>query len=195
VELTDGLKSAIYDESQGIIDIAVKLFAMAQVKAIATGKEEITERIIGEVAAEKLRLVKPMIDALRSGDKKILQFDDIRPIEIEDYIAAHLSMISTSSDIPNESDSLEEQAVLKLLEMEIPSKTARSCVKKVLRQSNAAQPLSAVVKKAFTLALSMDIPTVSDIETQESDLRNLAADNMYISIKKAGLIADIGDDL
>jgi len=195
-KLTEGLRNIVYDESQGIIDIAVKLFIMAQVKAIASGKEEVTEKILREVTAEKLWIVKPMLDALRSGDrKKILQFEDIRPIEIEDYIAAQMSMLNTFGDIPKESNSLEERAVLKLLEMDIPSKTARSCVKKVIRKSNAAQPLSAVVKKAFKLTLSMDTPPASEMELQENDLRNLTADDMYDSIKSAGFAADTDDDL
>ena len=50
------------------MDIAVKLYAMAQIKAIADGTELVTVKAIKEVAAEKLRLVKPMLDALRSGD-------------------------------------------------------------------------------------------------------------------------------
>jgi len=196
IELTERLRNVVYDESQGIIDIAVKLFVMAQVKAIALGKEEVTEKILREAAAEKLQLVKPMMDALRSGDrKKILQFEDIHPIEIEDYIIAHMNMLNTFSDIPKESNSLEEQAVLKLLEMDIPSKTARSCVKRALRQSNAAQPLSAVLKKAFKFALSMDAPLVPAGSPQDNDLRNITVDDIYGSIKNAGFVADVDDDL
>jgi hypothetical protein len=195
-ELTVVLRDAIYDESQGIIDIAVKLFAMAQVKAIATGKEEITEKVIRKVAAEKLRLVKPMLEALRSGDKRrISQFEDIRPIDIEDYIAANVTTITASGTTLTKSEPLEEQAILKLLEMDIPSKTARLCVMKVIRQSNAAQPLSAIVKKAFKLALSMDTQLPSEQEVQEGDLRDLATGDIYSSIKNAGLLADANDDL
>jgi len=195
-ELAAGLRDSIYDESQGIIDIAVKLFAMAQVKAIATGKEELTEKVIHEVAAEKLRLVKPMLDALRSGDRrKIAQFEDIRPIDIEDYIAANMTTIDTSGVILRTPEPLEEQAVLKLLEMDIPSKVARTCVRKAIRQSNAAQPLSAVVKKAFKLALSMDTAPSHGQEAQDGDLRSFAADEIYDSIKNAGVLADASDDL
>jgi hypothetical protein len=196
-ELNEILKNTVYDESQGIIDIAVKLFAMAQVKAIATGKEEVSEKIIREVATEKLRLVKPMLEALRSGDrKKILQFEDIRPIEIEDYIAANLAIVNTFRDTPKGLGPLEEQALLKLLEMDIPSKLAKSCVKKALRHGNSAQPLSIVVKKAFKLALALDSPSsTTENESLEDDLRPLAVSDTYDSIKGAGLVADVDDDL
>ena len=40
-------------------------------------------------ATEKLGLVKPMLDALRAGDKKkIQQYGDISPVSIEDYLSA-----------------------------------------------------------------------------------------------------------
>lgn len=197
-DLMPELRDAIYDESQGIIDIAVKLYAMAQIKAIADGTEEITAKTIHTVASEKLRLVKPMLDALRSGDrKKILQFEDIRPIDIEDYIAANMSRTVTSSPYEHvDARPLEEQAVMKLLEIDIPSKLALSCVRKVMRQSAAAQPLSVVVKKAFRLALTMDmqIPEQPQ-ESQEDDLRNLPPNGAYEAMKKAGLVANLDDDL
>ena len=129
--LTKGLNDMLYEESQGIIDLAVKLYTMAQIKAISDGTEEITPAVIREVAAERLRLVKPMLDALRSGNmKKIMQYEDIRPVNIEDYLSAQSSRIPLSPENTAQVSSLEERAVLKLLELDIPSKTARSCVKK-----------------------------------------------------------------
>lgn len=197
-DLTPKLKDAIYEESQGIIDIAVKLYAMAQVKAIADGTEKITAETIRAVATEKLRLVKPMLDALRSGDRKrILQFEDIRPIDVEDYIAASMNRITTTA--PHEHTdtvTLEEQAVMKLLELDIPLKLALSCVRKVMRKSTAAQPLASVVKKAFKMALSMDDQVlVAEPENQDDDLRNLPADDAYEAMKAAGVIAEYSDDI
>ncbi len=91
-ELTQDLSDAFYDESQGIVDIAIKLFAMAQVRAINTGVEVITEEIVRAVAHEQLRLVQPMLDALRSGDtEKLNQYPDMQPIIWEDFLAEELS--------------------------------------------------------------------------------------------------------
>lgn len=197
-ELTTEIKNAIYHESQGIIDIAVKLYAMAQIKAIADGTEALTSSTIHAVALEKLRLVKPMLDALRSGDKKqIMKFEDIRPIEIEDYISANMSRVAISEPYEQmDTKPLEEQAVMKLLEMDIPSKQALSCVRKVMRQSTAASPLSAVVKKAFRLALSMDMQSPErPQEIQSDDLRNLPIGDTYEALKAAGLVADLEGDL
>jgi len=189
--LTSELVEVLYDESQGIIDIAVKLYALAQIKAIADGLEVITPYIISAVGAEKLKLVKPMLDALRSGDKKkLLKYEDIRPINIEDYISAQATKLSTYTQ---KVSSIEEQAVLKLLEMEIPSKTAAKCVKRVLSRHKDGQPLSGVVRKAFKMALELDVPKDDygkESQPSEGDIRDSGG---YDKLKESGIIA-IGEE-
>lgn len=191
--LTKALKEALYDESQGIIDIAVKLYAMSQTKAIADGDEAVTPAVIHEVASQKLRLVKPMLDALRSGDRKrILQFEDIRPISIEDYISAQASRLIPETVYLQKVESLEEQAILKLIEMDIPAKTARACVKKSLSGVTQGQPLSHLIQKAFKLALNMETLKGKSEKEQvfdEKDIRR-ATDNPYEQLKAAGIIAE-----
>jgi hypothetical protein len=185
--LTAEMEKTLYDESQGIIDIAVKLYALAQIKAIADATETVTPASIREVAAEKLRLVKPMLDALRSGDKKkLLQYEDIRPIGVEDYIAAQASKLGTYTQ---KVSTLEGQAVLKLLEMDISSKTARDCVKKVLAKSIDGQPLSGVVRKAFKMALNIETQspdTGRKADIAKEDLRGAGG---YDGLKESGVIA------
>ncbi|MDU6878934.1 MAG: ATP-binding protein [Clostridium botulinum] len=76
--LTDELIDTLYDQSQGIIDITVKLYALAQTKAISSGKETITPELIKQVADESLRLVKPMLNALRTGNvREMAKYPDI----------------------------------------------------------------------------------------------------------------------
>ena len=201
-ELTEELKNALYDESQGIIDIAVKLYAMAQVKVIADRTEIITVRDIKEVAAEKYRLVYEPLDALRTGDvKKLAQYEDIRPININDYFAAQSARISVTvpSFDKNEAVSLEEQAVLELLKMGIPSKVARSSVRKVIGKSTVGQPLAGVLKNAFKLAINMEDAKESKEQSEQveqaDDLRNTVLDgNHYDSLKNIGSIAETADE-
>jgi len=76
--LTDELIDTLFDQSQGIIDITVKLYVLAQTKAISSGKETITPELIKQVADESLRLVKPMLNALRTGNvMEIAKYPDI----------------------------------------------------------------------------------------------------------------------
>jgi len=77
-EYTDEFKDLFYEESQGITDIAVKIFMLAQWRAIDTEEEIITPAIVKSVAKDRLQLIQPALKALRTGDKnKIAQYGDI----------------------------------------------------------------------------------------------------------------------
>jgi hypothetical protein len=197
-ELTEDIKNVLYDTSQGIIDIVVKLYAMAQSKVIADRTEIVTVKDIKEVAAEQLQLVKKMLDALRSGDvKKLAQYEDILPINAHEYIAAQARRISVN--VPafgkDEPLPLEAQAVLRLIEMDIPSKVARSSVKKAIGKSTVGQPLSAVIQKAFMLAMNMDVKKeTEDLSVNADDLRGITSDNPYDTLKESGIITEVGDE-
>ncbi|MEL7287173.1 MAG: hypothetical protein AAGJ57_06740, partial [Pseudomonadota bacterium] len=53
--------------SQGIIDITVKIFVIAQIRAIVSGAEELTIPLLDTVYKEEMKSVHSMLDALRSG--------------------------------------------------------------------------------------------------------------------------------
>lgn len=73
-----------YEETQGIPDLMVKLFVFSQQEAIEKGKEKLTLGLIKKVANEKLRLLQPMLDAIRSGNPyKMAKYEDIKRIELE----------------------------------------------------------------------------------------------------------------
>ncbi|HEY9694166.1 MAG TPA: ATP-binding protein [Oculatellaceae cyanobacterium] len=85
--LTPELCHALYEVTQGITDFAVKVYLLAQVRAISTGKEAITESIIRSVATDSLRLAQPILSALRTKDHRLLQsVEDVYPIDITAYI-------------------------------------------------------------------------------------------------------------
>lgn len=81
VENQHEVSKALYGESQGIFDIAVKLYAMSQLEAINNGTEQVTPELIIEVAKSNLITVKPAIDAIRNNDLgALLEFEDIMPL-------------------------------------------------------------------------------------------------------------------
>lgn len=81
------LSHALYDVTQGITDFAVKVYMLAQIRAIATGKEAVTESIIRSVAKDSLRLAQPILSALKTGDIRFLQsVEDVHPIDITSFI-------------------------------------------------------------------------------------------------------------
>ncbi|PGT81558.1 ATP-binding protein [Bacillus sp. AFS040349] len=134
IPLTDDFKNILYEESQGIIDIAVKLYVMAQIEAIMTQREEITPESISQVANKHLQLVKPMIQALKSGNiSKIAKFEDISTVDVDflgfmereratvDLQMKMEAMKRTQRKKEQEmSISIKEKAILKLLPVFIP---------------------------------------------------------------------------
>lgn len=84
VPLDDKLLDVIYDLTQGILDLAIKLFMFSQQRAISTGKEMLSVGLIRQVAADRFKMVQPMLDALRSGNpSRIAKYDDLSALNFE----------------------------------------------------------------------------------------------------------------
>jgi len=79
--LTSELSETLYYLSQGIIDVAVKLFKFAQIRAIDTGKVMINRNILRSVSHDDLHLLEPALKAIRNNNYEgTRQFDDIFPL-------------------------------------------------------------------------------------------------------------------
>jgi hypothetical protein len=92
--LTAELSHILYEETQGIVDFAVKLFLIAQIRAMASGVEMITPAILRSVAADCLSLAAPALDALRRNDLLALQkYDDIARIDLDPHIGIAVEAI------------------------------------------------------------------------------------------------------
>jgi hypothetical protein len=82
--LTDEIRECWYDLSQGVLDIVVKLFVLAQLRAIATGVERLTVNLLKQVYHDELKPVHPMLAALRSGDVELIaKYSDLQLIDID----------------------------------------------------------------------------------------------------------------
>lgn len=78
VKLSPDLKNALYNETQGITALVVRLFQLSQIEAIRTGTETLTDALLRKVAKQKFRLLAPMLDAIRSKDEKtIVKYEDL----------------------------------------------------------------------------------------------------------------------
>jgi len=188
--INDEFKTALYHESQGIADIAVKLYAMAQIRAVGLQTDFITPNDFGIVASEKFGLVKPALDALRSGDKKrIAAIGDIAPINVDDYYAAYSAMLPKDNiTVPEKQSkiSLSEQVVLKLLELDVEPAQAKRLTGKVMAGNSNTKSLPGLVRKAFALYISeTDSTGDAPIEDVSDDIRK---NNDYEAMKTAGII-------
>ena len=188
VPLSGEFKDALYFESQGITDIAVKLYAMAQIRAIGLQTDTLAPGDFGIVASEKLGLVKSALDALRSGDKKRIDaIGDIALIGIEDYYAAYLAMLpQATEDIPEKRNNilLSEQAALMLSELGVDPTTAKKLVGKVMAAHMELRKVGDIARIACQLYES---PVTQDkiAEEEDGDLRNA---NGYADVKSTGAV-------
>ncbi len=93
--LTPRLSHALYDVTQGITDLAVKVYMLAQARAIDRGEEAITASVIRSVARDSLQMVRPILDALKNGDiLELYKVDDVLPVDFDTL----LRVITKSSE-------------------------------------------------------------------------------------------------
>ena len=78
--LTPELRKVLYDLTQGITDFLAKLMILGQRYAIQANIETLNEHVFRHIADTKLKLLKPAIAALRSGDMAAMKkFEDLLP--------------------------------------------------------------------------------------------------------------------
>lgn len=135
VPLTAGFSKLMHEQTQGIHALVVRLFQLSQLEAIRTGAERLTEKLITDVAADKFKLVSPMLNALRKGDKTAIQ-------KYEDLLNKGLNEIR--SDVGGEINiaSLKEQAQ-----------------KRNQNSSARINSVSALIAMGFEQSLAQDVVT------------------------------------
>ncbi|WP_102398907.1 ATP-binding protein [Haloimpatiens massiliensis] len=158
---SEEINNALYEESQGIIDIAVKLYAMSQIRAIMSGKEEVTVDLIKSVASENLKLVKPMLNALKSGDvRKIAKYEDICAVDFEEFFTTEKQNSDLNNRIKelqslkkekqqNVNTSKKEEAIIKLLELDIEPKTAKIHVDNIMKEHGEKLAVKEIIFKTL----------------------------------------------
>lgn len=107
--LSEEIRTCWFDLSQGVLDIVVKLFVLAQHRAITTDLERITTKLLKQVYQDELKPVHPMIEALRSGDpEKIAIYSDLvipdidkKLLLLQAKIAEHYDELEESSSFYN----------------------------------------------------------------------------------------------
>lgn len=91
-ELTDDIKKTFYNECQGITAVAIALFILAQEKALFDdeNKEElITSKVLKVTAKTDLKILQPMLKALRKNDfRAAAMYEDIM-INLDELMINH----------------------------------------------------------------------------------------------------------
>jgi AAA domain len=185
--LSDEFNQVLYEESQGIIDIAVKLFMICQLKAISDGTEKICIQLLRGVAKDNLKLVRPMLNALKSGNpSEIAKYDDIQPIEMEEQIELYKASINVREKVRMQKqlqktktntniNTIREEVMLFLLGMDVDSKVANSITNKIVKVYAENADIAEIKKAAMKLLLLKEEskePSKKVESLRNNDIRN-----------------------
>lgn len=96
--LTPELRHVLYYESQGIADIAVKVYLLAQIEAITNRTEVITEESLIAAAQHRLSFVQPFLADLRANvaPEKIEDPDDLAEVNLGQIVEEELERLYES---------------------------------------------------------------------------------------------------
>lgn len=220
--LDESMLLKLYELSQGVPDIVVKLFCIAQARAILlagdASEEFLSIALLEDVFEEEFSVVKPMLEALKINDKRILEkCDDLVIPKIEGTLLNtfdHLQPTSlakkTNLELGDEEDTdLAKSAFETLIAMGISADIAEPLVKEVI-QSNPELTLIQIIHHATSsLGGVLERPAAKQKKNKEAtvrrdawgrlsdgDLRKIYSDKtggMYEMLAERGLIYPIDD--
>lgn len=104
--ITDEIRHVLYEESQGVIDVLIKLFMLAQLQvmeqsAFRNMPEVLDARLFRETAARHLKIIEPMMRALKTNNQReISKYDDLRPLDSHVWQAFQNAMPQSEAFLP-----------------------------------------------------------------------------------------------
>ncbi|GAE37135.1 transposon Tn7 transposition protein tnsC [Halalkalibacter akibai JCM 9157] len=91
-DLTEDMKKSFYEECQGITSVAVNMFILSQERALfdeSNEEERLTPRVLKKTAKEDMKIIQPMLNALRKNDLNAMyKYEDIM-INLDDLMVNH----------------------------------------------------------------------------------------------------------
>ncbi|SOF01114.1 AAA domain-containing protein [Burkholderia sp. OK233] len=156
VPLSDSLREYLYFLTQGLPGIAVPLFQLAQSAAIASGAERLSRKIVRDVFDEKMGALRPIMNAVRSGNKaRMVEYDDLLGDTLDDIVESMEAEAKRHRyyEVAMEHDRNESaiSAVSRLMLLGVPQDLASSLVGTVQKEYPAAssQDLSNEAARRF----------------------------------------------
>lgn len=213
--LTDELMAVLYDESQGVVDVLIKLYMLTQARLMQISEvrrqpERIDAGLLRDVARREFRLIQPMIHALRINDRKALAvYDDLQPFQF------HVEKILTGTTTPpvpslspaaesGANHSLEQQVLAAMASLGIATDVSAVLLQEAIAAAPSKDPfdvlavISARLKgqkqdlNALSPKTSRKIRKPKTDSMDEKDLRHIikSADSLtgYDALLGAGVI-------
>lgn len=190
--LSPELSEAMYVQTQGINALVVRLFQLVQLQAMRDKSERITVGLIKKVAKEKFTLLRPALDALRSGDqKKVGEFEDLLALGI-----THLNeqfepskQLRTQKMVEKFVSDQRKRLTANLLHVGQEPKLVGRLVDKIFSSAGSDgqgfEHVAGLAKDTRSSSVAkMLVDTLREAETTNVDL--------MAALKSAGLIAELG---
>ena len=139
------IRNVLYDESQGILDIVVKLFMLAQLRVVNIGDvrgkpEVLTPQLLRNVAREDFRIVRPMLDALRTNNTKaLLKYDDLMPLQ------AYVEQVMVAALQPQDAGDILQLVPVNEVQISVPPQDDHDPILAALRSLNVADDVAQVL--------------------------------------------------
>lgn len=213
IELTDKMRDTLYEESQGIIDIAVKLYAMSQIEVISKRREKVTPNTIKKVAKEHFKLVRPMLKALKSGDiKKIAKYEDLISIDINEFCRNKISDMKKREEleilkgiqVSINKENIQNDILMKLAYLGVQENEAKKYLTEI-KIDNSNMDIDEVVRLVYKKYIDnyqeenkKNIYSYNDskdvVSEDKSDLRNIVDNkesSAYDVLKSNGIIKSV----
>ncbi len=97
--LDDEMLNLFWEYSQGLIGVVVALFCLVQVRALLSGRESFDARLLKSTYDEDMAIVRPMLEAIKSGDEwEMAKYEDIC-LDVEGTINAGIDESKHQEDI------------------------------------------------------------------------------------------------
>lgn len=175
VELSVDFVRAIYEETQGIEALAVILFILLQEEAIRSGQETVLIEDVKPVAQKNMKIVQPMLNALRSGDpKKIAKYSDVISTWIDEVRNSHDEFMEPEKPERSRKKAGERVIADYLQEMGIPPEQAEKYARRVVRENPKEEPMK-LVRKALSLFDADESKKMDEASTAENGKKKRTA--------------------
>jgi hypothetical protein len=218
VERNESLTNKLYELTQGVPDIVVKLFCLAQARAIllasAPEEETLSPELLEQVFKDEFSIVKPLLEALRTGNRKKIEDcnDLIFPKFESRMINAMDKLISQPLEKPKtlelgdaDETSIANSAVQTIVSMGISEDIAKPLVTDALARKPDLTLLQIIQMATTALTQTGEKQTIKPNadskpvytnrnswgQLPEKDLRKIYSDKsgpMYEVMKEKGLI-------
>lgn len=207
VEASEELINTLYEESQGVTDIAIKLFKLSQLRAMYTGEERITKNIIKSVASDSLIPLKPLLLALKSNKEKLLmQYEDLYDTSnyFNTYIKQEKAKVNTherymaqeytSEDMGNVEFNIIEGITSFLIQAGFDLKLCKRTAKETIKKYGADIDINLLKRYAYEKLLFKNKENDIDTKSTHKD-KAILRDELKGKTPKCGMLKAYNENI